>query len=473
MDLYFERHDGQAVTCDDFVQAMQDASGVDLSQFRLWYSQAGTPMLRARGEYDPQVRRYTLTVEQQPTATPGQPRKLPYHIPFAVGLVDPMGADIALRLEGESEPRGTTRVLDLRGPVEVFRFEDVPAAPVPSLLRSFSAPVTLEYAYSENELALLAAHDSDPVNRWAAAQKSFARAILSLATAARTRRAMRVPRSLVRIVSQLLADEHSDPALVALALTPPDIGYVAALESEIDADSVVAARDAITRGLARALRAEFEARVRALPPAPSYAPTEAQIGPRRLRNVCLRYLGWLDDAPARALAVAQFDRADNMTDTIGALSALRDSEGAERDALYGRFESTWRDEPLVLDKWFALEATSQRPDTLARMKMLIGHPRFNARNPNRVRSLVGAFALRNFARFHAADGGGYEFVADQVLALDPANPQLASTLAGAYNLWKRFSEPRRSAMERALHRIARAPVLSPDVSEVVSRTLDD
>ena len=202
-------------------------------------------------------------------------------------------------------------------------------------------------------------------------------------------------------------------------------------------------------------------------------PVQAQAGPRRLRNAALRYLGALDDAPARALAIAQYDAADNMTDAIAALAALKDSDAAERHDLFARFEARWREEPLVLDKWFALEATALREGTLARVRSLLAHPRFNARNPNRVRSLVGAFALRNYARFHAADGAGYAFVADQVLALDPANPQLASSVASAFNLWKRFPPPRRALMQVALERVAGTKGLSNDVAEIVSRTLDD
>jgi aminopeptidase N len=322
-------------------------------------------------------------------------------------------------------------------------------------------------------LAFLAAHDSDPVNRWDAAQRSFVDVIRSLATAHRAGQSLVLPQSLIDVVRMLLRDRSGDPALLALALTPPDPGYVSALDAIIDVDGVVSAREFVMHELARVLRPEFERtyderRVRA-----SYAPTPAQTGARRLANVCLRYLGTLEDAPARALVTAQFDAADNMTDTIAALAALKDGASDERDAMFSRFETKWRDEPLVLDKWFALEAVSTRPDALARVRKLLAHPRFNARNPNRVRSLVGAFTLRNFARFNDRDGRGYAFATDQVLSLDPTNPQLASTIAGAFNLWKRFPEPRRGLMEAALQRIAVAPGLSPDVTEVVTRTLAD
>jgi aminopeptidase N len=473
MDIYFERHDGHAVTCDDFVQAMEDASGVDLAQFRRWYAQAGTPVVSARGRYDARNRTYVLELAQRTASTPGQPRKLPFHVPVNVGLVGPDGRDLPLRLAGEAAPVHGTRVLSLTQASQTFRFVDVQANPVPSLLRGFSAPVKLEFDYSEHELAFLAAHDSDPVNRWDAAQRSFAHAILRLARAARSGAPLVVPDSLSAMVAGLLEDTASEPALLAMALTLPDPAYVAALEPVLDVDGVSTAWHRLQRELALRHRALFERTESSRRPAGAYAPSEAQIGQRSLANACLRYVGAIDDAAARRRAAQRYDRAGNMTDAIAALAAVKDSAASDRDDLFARFEARWRDEPLVLDKWFALQARSQRDDALMRVKSLLTHPRFNARNPNRVRSLVGAFALGNFPRFHARDGAGYAFTADQVLALDPANPQLASALAGAFNLWKRFPDPRRGAMERALTRIARTPGLSPDVREVVMRTLED
>ena len=367
---------------------------------------------------------------------------------------------------------GTTRVLELTRASQRFEFVDVRAPPVPSLLRGFSAPVRLEYAYSDEDLALLAAHDSDAVNRWDAAQRSFVNAVIALAEAHTAGAALAEAPLLWRIVRTLLADRKSDPALLAQALALPDAAYVASLMPTIDPDGVEAAFAHVARTLARGLREAFEETYQAhRRPRGPYAPTPAQAGPRRLAHLCLRYLGTLDDERAHALAVHQFEEADNLSDAIGALAALRDSDKPVRAELYARFEARWRDEPLVLDKWFALQAKSLRPDTLETVRGLIAHPRFNARNPNRVRSLVGAFALGNFARFNARDGEGYAFVAEQVRTLDPMNPQLASTLAGAFNLWKRHAEPRRTLMRKNLQRIARTRSLSPDVSEVVTRAL--
>jgi aminopeptidase N len=472
MDLYFARHDGRAVTCDDFVQAMSDANGVDLAQFRRWYAQAGTPVVSVEGRYDAATRRYTLEVAQETPPSPGQPHKLPLHIPLAVGLIGPDGQDLALRLEGEAADRAaTTRLLELRDARARFTFVDVPAQPVPSLARGYSAPVRVVYPYDDADLALLAAHDSDPVNRWDAAQRSFSNAILALAADHNAGRPLALPGALSALFAHLVGDTRGDPSLVALAIALPDAATIANLQPSIDVDGVSAARAFLARALADAHRDALDALYARLAPDVPYAPVQAQIGPRRLRNAVLRYVCASDDAASRKLAVAQFDDADNMTDVIGALAALRDTDSLDRDHLFTRFEARWQTEPLVLDKWFSLEAASDRPGTLARVRSLIAHPRFNAHNPNRVRALVGTFALRNFARFHAADGSGYAFVADRIMAIDPVNPMVASRIAAAFELWKRFPQPRRGLMEAALQRLASAPSLSGDVGEIVARSL--
>jgi aminopeptidase N len=470
MDLYFERHDGEAVTCDDFVQAMQDGSGVDLAQFRQWYAQAGTPLVSVRSHYDAAARTYTLDVEQSVPSANATRRK-PLHIPLAIGLVGPDGSDVPLRLAGEATAGATTRVLEIRNAVQRFEFVDVPAKPVPSLFRDFSAPVRVAFDYRDDDLALLATHDSDPVNRWDAAQRAYVQAILALAAAHRDGRALALPRVLDAITGGILDDEAGDASLSALALALPDPAYVASLEATLDPDGVMHAWTFVEKSLAAANRDAFLRVYERNRPREAYALTRPQIAARSLSNRCLRYLCALDDAQAHELAMRQYRGADNMTDAIAALAALRDARSDVRDELYASFEAQWRDEPLVLDKWFALQAKSFRDDVLGTVRGLIAHPRFNARNPNRVRALVGAFALHNFAGFNARDGSGYAFAAEQVRLLDATNPQLASTIAGAFNLWKRFAEPRRSMMQRCLARIARSPNLSPDVSEVVTRTL--
>ncbi|MEP6998197.1 MAG: aminopeptidase N, partial [Betaproteobacteria bacterium] len=477
MDLYFERHDGQAVTCDDFVQAMQDASDIDLAQFRLWYSQAGTPMLTVQGHYDAAAQTYTLEVAQSCSPTPGQPVKHPLHIPLAMGLVGRDGEDLPLHLDGgDSATRtasATTAVLHLRQERESFRFTGVREPPVPSLLRGYSAPVKVDFAYNEVELVLLAAHDSDPVCRWDAAQTLFLRAILGEADRGRSGAVFALSPALVNVVRALLADRASDAALLALALRPPRLNLLAEQQTPIDIEALHRVRRATMAALAGELAVEFERAYAAHRTTGAYSAEPAQVAQRSLKNVCLAYLAARDDAASHALALAQFDGADNMSDSIAALAALNDTSAEARDVAMARFESRWRDNPLVMDKWFALQATSCRAGTLERVRALLAHPVYDARNPNRIRSLIGAFAQSNLPAFHAADGGGYAFVADQVLMIDRSNPQIAARLVAAFNRWRRFDD-RRAVLQRSeLERIAAAPKLSTDVAEIVAHDLAD
>ena len=477
MDLYFERHDGQAVTCDDFVQAMQDSSGIDLAQFRLWYSQAGTPTLAVKGDYDAAAQTFVLEVAQSCPPTPGQPGKRAFHIPLAVGLVGRDGKDLPLHLDGDgkaSAGSATTAVLHVRQARESFRFVDVREPPVPSLLRGFSAPVKVDYDYGEAGLVLLAAHDSDSVCRWDAAQRIFSQAILGVVAGRGTQGApFALPPALVEVVRALLADRTSDPALLALALKPPRLSILADRQTPIDIDALHRVRTQTMAALARELAAAFEDAFAAHRAAGAYSADPAQVAQRSLKNVCLAYLTTRDDAASHALALAQFDAADNMTDAIAALAALNDTAADARDIAMARFEARWRDNPLVMDKWLALQATSCRPGTLQRVRGLLSHPVYDARNPNRIRSLVGAFAQSNLPGFHAADGAGYAFVADQVLTIDRSNPQIAARLVAAFNRWRRFDTARGALQRDALERIAAAPALSTDVAEIVAHNLAD
>src|SRR5438067_3295743 len=371
MDLYFERHDGRAVTCDDFVQAMHDASRIDLNQFRRWYSQAGTPVVTARGRYDAGTRTYVLDMEQKTAATPGQSHKQPFHIPFAVGLLDRDGRDLPLRLAGETSIGTTTRILNVTQSRQLFRFVDIPVPPVPSLLRGFSAPVKVVYDHDEDDLAFLAAHDSDPVNRWDAAQRLMTGVLLRLAHDHRGGRRGAVPASLASLVGRLLQDEASDPALMALALTLPDPCYVAALEPVIDVDGISAAHVLLQNEIARLQRRALEDVYERRRPKERYARTPAQVAARSLANVCLRYLCALDDANARAFAVAQYNRADNMTDAIGALAALKDSMSRERADLFERFESTWREQISAFARYRMLER-GERTDLVRGVVRAVG-----------------------------------------------------------------------------------------------------
>ncbi|MFN0040059.1 MAG: aminopeptidase N [Burkholderiales bacterium] len=471
MDLYFQRHDGQAVRTEDFVQAMQDASGADLGQFRRWYDQAGTPVLEVSGHHDAATRRYTLTVNQSCPPTPGQTEKLPFHIPFALGLVDADGRDIALGLERETGNPGTTRVLSVKESIQSFTFVDVPQPPVPSLLRGFSAPVKLRYEYSDAELTHLMAHDSDAFNRWEAGQRLALNLLLQAIAEVRAGRPARFPESFVHAFAKVLADAAADPAFAAEALSLPSEGYLAEQMDEVDPDAIHSVRVALRKHLATKLQdALLDGYANSTTPGP-YSPDADSAGRRALRNLCLSYLMELDDTDIRARCLRQFDFADNMTDAMAALAALANADCAERVPALGRFYEKWKDEALVLDKWFAVQAGARLPGTLSRVRELMNHPDFSLKNPNRVRSVVGTFCQGNLKHFHAADGSGYAFCADQIIALDPLNPQVAARLARAFDRWRKFDGGRQHHAKTALERIRATAGLSKDTTEVVARAL--
>ncbi len=471
MDLYFQRHDGQAVTCDDFVAAMEAASGADLAQFRRWYSQAGTPVLECAGRYDAPSKSYTLTVRQSCAPTPGQAQKLPFHIPLAVGLVGPHGADLPLRLEGEGAATGGSRVLSVRAAEERFVFAGIPTRPVPSLLRNFSAPVTLRFDYSDADLIHLMGHDSDPFNRWEAGQTLATRIILAGVAALKAGMAMEVPPAWVEAMGRVLADGARDPAFAAECLALPDEAFLAEQMDVADPDAIHAARKRVEREVAERYRTRFEGAFRHFSVPGPYSPAAAAAGRRALRNAALGYLMAIDDSTARALTFLEFRRAENMTDAMAALACLASSSGAERERALAMFYEKWKDEALVVDKWFRVQATADRPDALEHVRSLVKHPAFDLRNPNRARSVLHAFASQNPVHFHAADGGGYRFVAENVVALDRLNPQVASRLARAFDRWRKLDAARQAEARAALESIRDAGDLSSDVGEVVSRAL--
>ncbi len=472
MDLYFQRFDGQAVTTDDFVQAMQDASGVDLSHFRRWYDQAGTPVLEVLGEYSAAVRRYTLTVKQSCPSTPGQPEKQPLHIPLAVGLIAADGKELDLLLQNEDAALASkTRMLPLRQTEKRFIFSKVPAQPVPSLLRSFSAPVILRFPYSEADLTLLLAHDSDAFNRWEAGQRLALNLLLRGIGEYQAGRTAQFPDTFVTAFSRVLAHADADPAFATEALTLPSEGYLSEQMPVIDPDAIHAVRIALRRHLAHALRDKWLETYHSLVTPGPYSPDAQAAGRRALRNLSLGYLMELDDQRVRTLAMQQFDSAGNMTDAMAALSVLANCDCPERQTALDRFYARWQNEALVVDKWFSVQATSRLPDALLAVRRLMSHPAFEHRNPNRVRALVSSFCHSNPVRFHAADGGGYAFLAEQVGALDSLNPQVAARLARALDRWKKLDAQRQPRARQALERIRDSAGLSRDTFEVVTRAL--
>ncbi len=474
MRLYVERHDGQAVTCDDFAAAMADANDIDLGQFKLWYAQAGTPEVAAEGRYDAGTGAYELTLTQTVPPTPGQPEKAPMHIPFAVGLLDAQGRGIELRLDGESAAQAATdRVLQLTRARQSFRFENLPEPKAVSLNRGFSAPVIVKAARDGAELAFLMAHDSDPFARWEAGQQYATDLLLARIKAIGAGRVTPFDPAFIEAIRQILRDSAIDPAFAAEAIRLPDEDYIADCMAVIDVEAIHAARQALRHEIAVALREDLVRVYEANRTAGPYSPDAAAAGRRAFKNAALAYLATL--APAkpkeRARLAGQYHAADNMTDRMAALRLLVDIAGDERAAALADFESRFAGDPLVMDKWLMLQAISVLPDTLDRVVALMGHPAYSLRKPNKVRALVGAFTSSNPLRYHAADGSGYAFHADRTLELDPLNPQMAARLLAPLGRWRRFDQGRQEKMKAALERILAAPKLSRDTHEIASKSL--
>jgi aminopeptidase N len=469
MKLYFERHDHDAVTCDDFLSAMADANGVNLDRFGRWYGQSGTPEVCARGEWNGEAGTFTLHLSQQTPPTPDQPEKAPLVIPVAVGLLSPHGREWPLQLSGEDASGKTSRVLLLEQKAQSFTFHGIDSRPVPSLLRGFSAPVKLEYPYSADELAFLMTHDSDAFVRWEAAQLLAQREILGNVARRADGEDMVLGQRLIDAFAALLADHDSDPALLAEALTLPDEDYLAQQMQVIDVDGIHAARQFVKSGLAAALLEDLQARYQQCACETPYDKSPDSMARRSLCNACLSYL--LLTPGGFELADTQLARSDNMTDTLAALQGLVRAAAPSAAAALSAFEERWRDDALVMDKWFMIQACVPGAATVERVRELMEHPAFSLTNPNKVRSLLGAFSTMNPTGFHANNGEGYRLHADQVIRLNALNPQVASRMAGAFNGWTRYDEPRQRLMRGELTRISAMDGLSPEVAEIVHNAL--
>ena len=474
LDLYFARHDGQAVECDDFRAAMADANQRDLKQFERWYSQAGTPRVKATTRYNAKAQTLTLTLAQSCAPTPGQPKKLPFHIPVAVGLVGSNGQDLPLVLaEIAAGSVPATMMLELTKTKQTFTFTQVGEKPVVSLLRNFSAPVIVDYDYTDAELAHLLAHDSDHFNRWEAGQRLMMRRLLALTAAAQNGEPLALDPMVIEALRATLNDTSLAPAFRELALTLPSESVIAEQLDEVDPHAVHAARRFMRITLAQALKADFLSVYESSLTKGAYQPDAVSTGKRSLKNLALSYLlAWPDDSTAQ-LAQAQFDTADNMTDHAAALAVLvnSDSPVAANVAAQAlrQFYREFKKEALVIDKWFALQAASPATDVAA-VRALMQHPAFTLSNPNRARSLIFNFCS-NLAQFHAADGSGYAFWAEQVIALNAINPQVAARLARSLDRWRKFTPALQAKMKLALQRVAKTKALSRDVREVVTKAL--
>jgi aminopeptidase N len=450
-DLYFDRFDGQAVTTDDWAKCMEDASGLDLSQFKLWYSQAGTPEIEASGEYNETAKTYTLNLRQYIPDSPGQTNKKPMHIPVSVGLVGPNGDDMI-----------GTEVLHLKEPVQSFTFKNIGARPVPSILRNFSAPVKLTTDLSDDDLRFLMVHDTDGFNRWEAGQTYAMRALNKLIDTGIMEEGLL--ESLESLLDQAIQGK-GDKALLAKALGLPDIQIIAQTRDVVDPDAIYKAREKVRREFADRNRDKLMSVYNSNQETGAYGIAPADMAKRALKNTVL---GYLDDA---AVASEQYKKATNMTDRVAALSVLTDHEGAHKDAAFADFYQRFKDYPLVIDKWFSLQAIGVNDNTVANIQKLSKHQDFNLKNPNRARSLYGAFAMNNPVAFHRADGSGYTLLKDAVITLNGINPQIAARMLTPMREWKRYTADRQNKMKAALQEIANTEKLSPDVFEIVSKSL--
>ncbi len=470
MRLYFERHDGQAVTCDDFLAAMADANGIGLERFSRWYSQSGTPQVSIKDYYDAEGQRYTLSLEQRTEPTRDQVQKQPLVLPFALGLMTMNGQELSLQLEGEKATGTTgTRLLVMDQARQEFTFINVPTAPVPSLFRDFSAPVKYFFDYTPQQLATLIEFDRDEFARWDAAQRMAEHTILTQCKAHAAGREMTLDVHLIDAFRGILTDRAADPALLAEAMTLPDEDYLAEQMDVVDVDGIHAARQFVRRGLAERLQNQFASRYGELDDGEPYQKNARDMADRSLKNVCLSYL--LETGVGESLAVTQLSRSDNMTDTLAALGGLILADSKQSETALSNFEACWKDDALVMDKWFIMQAIKPGHGTVQTVKRLMQHPAFSIRNPNKVRALIGVFSMLNPTGFHTADGSGYTFHADRVIELDALNPQVAARMATAFNRWKRYDEKRQALMKEQLQRIAARQGLSGDVMEIVSNAL--
>jgi len=467
-DLYFQRHDGQAVTCEDFVKALEDANGVELKQFRLWYSQAGTPVLTVSQQYDSESQQLHLTIQQNCPPTPNQPVKAPLHIPVKLGLLATDGSAAQIHYNGSSQAEITLNVTEAE---QTFSFAKLPQQPVVSLLRGFSAPVTLKMECTPEELAFLLRHDSDTFNRWEAGQQLAVQVIFKLIDAIELGRPLQLEPVIVDAYRSVLTDGGGDLSYQALLLALPEESYLSGQMAVIDVEAIHQAREFVKKTLAEQLQVEFKQLYQQHHRDESGSFDAGAVGRRRLKNACLSYLSKLENQDVYHIAEQQFYSARNMTDQLAALSAIVNSHHPAKARSLDSFYVQWRQEALVIDKWFTLQATSSMPNTFATVQALMKHPAFDMKTPNRVRSLIGAFSQANPLHFHAINGEGYRFLADQVLALNTLNPQIASRMVTGLAQWRRYDAARQGLMKQQLQRIVATEHLSKDVYEIASKSL--
>ena len=474
-DLYFERHDGQAVTCDDFIKAMEDANGADFTQFKRWYSQAGTPRLQVSEAYDANAKTYTLTFRQSCPPTPGQAEKLPFVIPVELGLLGAQGQALTLKLHGESEARGESTVIAVTEAEQSFTFVDVAEQPLPSLLRGLSAPVKLSFPYNRDQLMFLMQYDADGFNRWEAGQQLSVQVLQELIGQHQRGETLALDQRLITALGTLLADSTLDQAMVAEMLSLPSEAYLTEISEVADVDAIHRAREIARQQLAEALFEPLWQRYqqnREVSRNSEYVAQADHFARRSLQNIALSYLMLSGKAEVLTACLEQYDACDNMTERLTALAVLVNSPfEAEKAKALTAFAEHFKDNPLVMDQWFSVQAASALPGGLERVKALMEHPAFTLKNPNKVRALIGAFAGQNLVNFHSADGSGYRFLADLVITLNGFNPQIASRQLAPLTRWRKYDAGRQALMKAELERILASGELSSDVYEVVSKSL--
>ena len=469
MDLYFLRHDGQAATVEDFVTVMEEAGAIDLTQFRLWYQQAGTPELTVNGRYDSHQQTYTLTLTQHCAPSPGQPRKLPYHIPVRVGFVDGHGFDISLELDGKLI--GDEAVLNITEAEQTFCFTNIKTRPYASILRGFSAPVKLTANAAHDDLLFLMKHDSDQFNRWEAAQTFSTRLLIAAIKSGQMDKIKSA--EFAKSLAGLLAQEGLEPAFIAQMLSlPGETDLAREIADNVDPSAIHQHRLLLKKNIARVLQDGFKRLLETIDLSGAYSPDAADAGKRSLRNTALSYLAVLEDSATLAQVKQQYHSADNMTDVMAALNIVSQTELPLRAELFDHFYSTWKHDHLVVDKWLMLNAVSPFEATVVHVENLMGHEAFSLKNPNKVRALIGTFANANPVAFNHPDGSGYDLVAEVILKLDSINPQIAARLTGVFKSWRALESGRRQKSQQALLRLVDSGGLSQDTLEIAMKSLD-
>jgi aminopeptidase N len=469
-DCYFERHDGQAVTCDDFVSAMEAANGRDLSQFRRWYGQAGTPVIHVCQDYDPQGQTLTLTINQSCPPTPGQEAKQTLHIPISVGLIASNGAALKCKLKTH-ETENDAVILELTDAEQSFTFTNLAEKPVVSILRNFSAPVKLVMERSLDELAFLLSYDTDTFSRWEAGQQLTGQVIAGLIVDSQQNRTLQLDPIIIAAFKQVMSQAWEDLSYFSLLLSLPSEGYLAEQMQVVDVEAIHKAREFVVRSLAEQLQTELETLYSSNHRDESGNFDAGAIGRRRIKNVCLSFLSRLENDKIQQWSEQQFSTARNMTDQIAALANIVNNPHPAKEQCLADFYQKWQSEALVIDKWFAIQSSSPLPDAFNTVLSLTAHPAFDLANPNRVRAVIGSFSQANPTNFHAVNGQGYEFLADQVIALNILNPQVASRMLGPLTSWRRFDAVRQNLMKPQLERVMTSPAISRDVYEVASKSL--